>query len=114
MQGIKIINYADFEKLDMKVGEIQEVENIEGADKLYKLTVGVGKEVRTICAGIKEYYSHGDLKGKKIIVLINLEPRKLRGIESRGMLLAAGSVETKKCSLITPDDPNIEPGTKIS
>lgn len=109
MEGIATINFEDFEKLDLRVAEIQNVENIEGADKLYKLEISIGEEVRTICAGIKQFYNHDDLKGKKIIVLTNLKPRKLRGIESQGMLLAASNKEHTKISLISPDQ-DMEPG----
>ncbi len=103
MEGITTINFDDFEKLDLRVAEIQNVEDIEGADKLYKLEINLGDEVRIICAGIKEFYSHEDLKGKHIIVLTNLKPRKLRGIESQGMLLAASNKDHTKVSLISPD-----------
>ncbi|MBT3642897.1 methionine--tRNA ligase subunit beta [archaeon] len=113
MENVAMIEYEDFSKLDMRVAEIQTVENIEGADKLYKLEVSIGEELRTICAGIKEYYSHDELLGKKIIVLTNLKPRKLRGIESQGMLLAAGNSDHTKISLITPDQ-EIEVGSKVS
>ncbi|MFH1451723.1 MAG: methionine--tRNA ligase subunit beta [archaeon] len=109
-----IINYKDFEKLDLRVAKIIKVENIEGADKLYKLTLddGTGKE-RTICAGIKPYYEAEKLQDKLIIIVANLAPRKLRGIESQGMLLAAGNADRTKISLLTPDQ-DIEPGSKIS
>jgi len=113
MEGIKIIGYEDFEKLDLRVGEIEDIEDIKGADKLYKLKVSIGDEVRTICAGIKEFYSHDDLRGKKVIVITNLSPKKLKGITSQGMLLAAGSKVEHICSLLTPDS-NVAPGTKIS
>ncbi|MEN7982230.1 MAG: methionine--tRNA ligase subunit beta [Nanoarchaeota archaeon] len=93
MEGI--IQFEDFAKVDLRVGEIKEVEEIEGADKLWKLSVDLGKEIgeRTICAGIKEYYSKEELMNKKIIVVVNLAPRKMRGIESQGMLLAASEDE---------------------
>ncbi len=114
MQNIKTIQYQDFEKLDLRVAQIKEVEDIEEADKLYKLTIDVGEpETRTICAGIKKHYTKEELKDKKIIVLTNLSPRKLRGIESQGMLLAAGDKETNTCILITPEK-DIVSGTKIS
>jgi len=113
MAGIASIEYSDFGKLDLRVGKIEKVEEIEGADKLYKLTVDIGTEKRTICAGIKEYYSAKELKGKLIIVLVNLQPRILKGVESQGMLLAAGNKEAKTCVLITPDKETL-PGTKIS
>jgi len=72
----------------------------------------LGEEVRTICAGIKEFYSKDDLKGKKIIVVANLAPRKMRGIESQGMLLAASNKDHTKVSLISPDQ-DIEPGSIV-
>ena len=112
MEGVTIIEYADFEKIDLRVAEIQNVEDIPKADKLYKLEISLGEETRTICAGIKEFYSHNDLKGKKIIVLTNLTPRKLRGIESQGMLLAASSPDHTKVSLISPDQ-DMESGSQV-
>ena len=103
-----------WEKLDLRVAQIRKVEDIEGADKLYKLTVDVGElGERVICAGIKPYYQKDKLKNKKIIIISNLEPRVLRGIESKGMLLAAGSKEKSKCVLLTPDS-DVENGSKIS
>ena len=114
MENIKLIQYEDFTKLDLRVAEIKQAEEIEGADKLYKLTLDVGElGQRTICAGIKEHYTKEELQNKKIIIIANLEPRTLRGIESQGMLLAAGNKETNACVLLTPDK-DIEPGTKIS
>ena len=100
-------------KLDKRVAEKKEAEEIEGADQLYKLTITLGDETRTICSGIKEHYTKEELKGKKIIVLTNLKPRKLRGIESQGMLLAAEDKETNTCILIAPEK-DTPPGTKIS
>jgi len=80
------ITYEDFAKLDLRTAKILEVEEIEGADKLYKLTLN---NKRTICAGIKPYYNKEELIGKTTIIIANLEPRKLKGIISEGMLLAA-------------------------
>jgi len=94
------ITYEDFTKLDLQTAKIIEVEEIEGAGKLYKLTLELGKEKRTICAGIKEFYSKEELKNKTIIIIANLEPRKLRGVESNGMLLAA---DDGKPILLTTD-----------
>ncbi len=86
-----IVNFDDWSKVDLRVAQILEVEEIEGADKLWKLTIDIGDEKRVICAGIKEHYSKEELKDKKIIVFTNLAVRKMRGIESQGMLLAAVS-----------------------
>lgn len=107
-----IISYEDFEKLDLRVGEIIKVEEIAGADKLYKLTIDIGEETRTVCAGIKQYYSRDELKGKKIILLANLAPRKLKGIESQGMILAAVSDDENEVVLLSPES-EIEVGAKI-
>lgn len=107
-----IISYEDFEKLDLKVGEIIKVEEIPKADKLYKLTINIGEETRTVCAGIKEYYSKDELKGKKIILLANLAPRKLKGIESQGMILAASTENHEEVILISPEA-DIDVGSKV-
>lgn len=106
------ISYEDFAKLDLRVGEIIKVEEIEKADKLYKLTIDIGEETRTVCAGIKKYYSKDELKGKKIILLANLAPRKLKGITSEGMLLAAVNGDESEIVLLSPES-EIETGSKI-
>lgn len=91
MEGI--VNFEDWEKLEFRVAQVKQVEEIEGADKLWKLTLDVGEEIgeRIVCAGIKQHYSKEELEGKKLIVFVNLAPRKMRGVESRGMILAAVS-----------------------
>lgn len=106
------ITFDDFIKLDLRVAEIKACEDIEGADKLYKLTIDMGEE-RLIVAGIKQHYSKEELVGKRIAVVANLEPRKLRGIMSHGMLLAASNDDKSSVVLLTPDKavPN---GSKIS
>ncbi len=106
------INFSDWEKLDLRVGEIIEVEEIENADKLYKLTIDIGEEVRTVCAGIKQYYSRDELKGKKIVLLANLALRKLKGIESKGMILAAVTDDEKEVVLLSPES-DVEVGSKV-
>ena len=113
MEGIKNISFEDFEKLDLRVAEIKKIEEIEEADKLWKLTINVGNlGERVICAGIKEHYSQKELKGKKIIIVSNLEPRKMKGILSEGMLLAAVSNGHENISLLTLDK-DMENGTRI-
>lgn len=95
----KLINYAHFSELDIRVAKISAVEAIEGADRLWKLTLDVGEvEVgglgqRTVAAGIKQYYSADDLLGKLVVYLANLEPKTLRGVESQGMILAADTTD---------------------
>jgi methionyl-tRNA synthetase len=83
------IGIEDFAKVEMRVGQIQTAERIAGADKLLKLTVDIGTEVRQICAGIAQYYEPEKLIGRKVAVVTNLAPRKLRGVESNGMIVAA-------------------------
>jgi methionyl-tRNA synthetase len=106
------ITFDDFLKVDLRVAEIKTVEDVEGADKLYKLTIDIGEE-RTIVAGIKLHYSKEELVGKKIAVVTNLEPRKLRGILSHGMLLAASS-EDKSSVVLLALDKDIPNGSRIS
>lgn len=90
-----LIQYDDFAKLDIRIATITAVEAIEGADRLYKLTLDVGEPdtgglgIRTIAAGIKRWYQPEDLVGKQMVYLANLQPRMLKGVESQGMLLAA-------------------------
>jgi methionyl-tRNA synthetase len=83
------IGIEDFAKVEMRVGQIKTAERIVGADKLLKLTVDIGTEIRQICAGIAQYYEPESLIGRKVVVVVNLAPRKLRGVESNGMVVAA-------------------------
>ena len=83
------IAIEDFAKVEMRVGQIKTAERIVGADRLLKLTVDIGTEIRQICAGIAQYYEPEALIGRKVAVVVNLAPRKLRGVESNGMVLAA-------------------------
>jgi len=107
---IEMISYDYFKKLDIRVALVEKVEKVPKADKLYKLTIDLGTEKRTLVAGLAEHYEEGDLVGKKIVILANLEPRKLRGVESQGMLLAA--VDGDNVSILTPDK-DLKPGSKI-
>lgn len=106
------IFYNDFAKLDLRVAQIKAVEDIEGADRLYKLLIDIGEE-RTIVAGVKAFYSKEELVGKKIAVLANLEPRTLKGVESRGMLLAA-SLDDKSALGLLVLDKDLPVGAKIA
>ncbi|MBD3196816.1 MAG: methionine--tRNA ligase [Candidatus Lokiarchaeota archaeon] len=107
---IDMIEYNNFKKLDIRIATVEEVEDVPKADKLYKLTINVGEEKRTLAAGLAEYYKPEELIGKKIAVLVNLEPKKLRGVLSQGMLLAA--VDGENVSVLTPDK-DIPSGAKI-
>jgi methionyl-tRNA synthetase len=95
------ITIVDFAKVEMRVGEVLSAEPIPGATKLLKLQVDIGTEVRQVCAGIAEYYPPEQLVGMKIILVANLQPRKLRGVESNGMILAASVGEKGKPILAT-------------
>ena len=97
----EVIEYSDFAKLDIRICTIKNAEKVEGADKLLKLTVKVGTENRILMAGIAESYKPEDIIGKQIPMLFNLAPRKLRGVESQGMILAA-DIEGKAV-LLHPD-----------
>lgn len=83
------IGIEDFTKVEMRVGQVKTAERIVGADKLLKLTVDIGSEIRQICAGIAQFYEPTSLIGRKVVVVTNLAPRKLRGVESNGMIVAA-------------------------
>jgi methionyl-tRNA synthetase len=83
------IGIEDFAKVEMRVGQVKSAERVQGADKLLKLMVDIGDEVRQIVAGIAEVYAPETLIGRKVAVVVNLQPRKLRGVESNGMIIAA-------------------------
>jgi len=91
----EIIQYEDFSKMDIRSGTILQAEKVEKADKLLKLTVDIGYEQRTIVSGIAQHFSPEEIVGKKVLVLVNLAPRKLRGIESAGMILMAEDAHGK-------------------
>lgn len=111
---METIKFEDFSKLDLRIARIKNVEDIPNADKLYKLVIDVGElGERTICAGIKQHYKKEELIGKEIVIVANLEPRKMKGIESQGMLLAACNEDHTKVILLQPEK-EIEEGSKIS
>lgn len=105
-----MITYEDFSKIELKVAKILEAERVENSEKLIKIKIKVGDKEKQIVAGIGKFYNPQDLINKLIVIVDNLEPRKLLGIESQGMLLAASNEE--KISLIVPDK-EIEDGSQI-
>ena len=107
-----IISFKDWQKLDLRVGKILKVEDHPDADKLYVIEVDLGTEKRKLVAGLKQHYDKKKLKGKKCIVFTNLEPAKIRGIESKGMVLTAVNYDHSKVFLIAPED-DIELGSKV-
>jgi methionyl-tRNA synthetase len=102
------IDFDTFESIDIRVGRIEAAEGIEGADKLARLEVDIGAETRQIVAGIKQLHDLDDLVGEKVVVLANLEKAELFGVESNGMVLAAG----EEADLLTTHG-DAEPGTKV-
>ena len=112
------IAFEDFAKADLRVARIVEAEDHPNADRLLKLELDDGSgEPRQICAGIKGHYEAGELVGKHIVIVANLAPRKIRGEESRGMLLAASDAakgsEERSVVLLTPMG-EIGPGAVVS
>ena len=105
-----MITFDDFKKVDLKIARITEAEEVAGAEKLLKLQIDLGGEKRQIVAGIKKSYQARDLIGREIVVVANLEPRMVMGIESNGMLLAA-SDDTGPV-LLGPDK-DVLPGSGI-
>lgn len=105
-----MIAFDDFKKLEIRIGKIISAEKVEKTNKLIRLEVDLGETKRQLVAGIAPYYEPEELLNKEIPVLINLEPRKIRGIESHGMLLAA--LEGERPVLLHPDR-EIPPGSII-
>ncbi len=107
------IGIEDFAKVEMRVGQIKTAERIVGADKLLKLTVDIGTEIRQICAGIAPFYEPEKLIGRKVAVVVNLAPRKLRGVESNGMIIAASVGPEGRPVLAGFPDEDVEIGSRL-
>ncbi len=105
------IPFEDFKKLDIRIGKVISAERIEGADKLLKLIFDLGDEERQVLAGIAEFVDDpSTLIGKEMPVLVNLEPRRMKGLESNGMILAASTGE--KPVLLMPEE-DVPPGSIV-
>ncbi|HEY8345704.1 MAG TPA: methionine--tRNA ligase [Symbiobacteriaceae bacterium] len=111
-EGVALIDYEDFAKVDLRVATIVAAERVPKADKLLKLELEVGDERRQIVSGIAQHYQPEDLIGKRIILVANLKPKKLRGIESYGMLLAATAPDGT-LSLVTVDKADFPSGARV-
>ena len=105
-----MISYDDFSKLELRIGKIVEADNHSNADKLYVLKVDTGEGIIQMVAGIKKSYTTEELVGKHVVVITNLEPRTVRGVESHGMVLAAQSGDT--ISVLIPDK-EVAPGAVV-
>jgi len=109
------ITIDDFAKIDLRVGIVKSAERIEGT-KLLKLIIDLGNETRQIISGIAEFYMPEELVGKRVIVVTNLKPKKIRGFESQGMILAAGCKEDEEKGIkprILTVDGEVPAGTKV-
>jgi len=105
------INFDDFSKIDLRTATIVEAEKVEKADKLLKFKVDTGVDIRTVVSGVAESFTPEELVGKQVMILLNLAPRKIRGIESQGMFLLTTKPDGK-LSFVTPDD-HVENGIEI-
>ena len=105
------IQFDDFGKIDIRVGTVLEAEKVAKTKKLLKLKIDTGIDKRTVVSGIAEYYEPEDLIGKQVSILVNLEPKKLKGIESQGMILCAENVDGT-LSVVTPDK-NVRNGSEV-
>jgi methionine--tRNA ligase beta chain len=112
VEATPMIQYDDFVKVQLRVARVIEVAEHPNADRLIVLKVDLGDEQRTICAGIKANYAPEELLGKNVVVVANLAPRKLRGIESHGMLLAATDAATEDVVVLTTDKV-VGPGSSV-
>lgn len=106
-----MITFEDFKKLDLRVAIVESAERVENSDRLLRLQVDDGQGERQLVAGLGQYYSPEDLVGRRIVIVANLEPKTLMGLESQGMLLAADSEELGPV-LLMPDK-DIAAGSKI-
>jgi methionyl-tRNA synthetase len=106
------IVYDDFGKLDLRVGRIVSAEKVQKADKLLKLEVDLGFEVRTIVSGIAAHFKPEDITGRQVTVVANLAPRKMRGIESNGMILMAED-KSGKLHFVNPDN-DVDAGSPVT
>lgn len=111
--SVPMITFDDFAKIDLRVGVVVEAKDHPNADKLLVLKVDIGTEQKQIVAGIRGHYQAADLVGRRIVVVANLAPRKMRGEESQGMLLAASNGDKSKVIVISPSA-EIEAGARVS
>ena len=105
------ITIDDFNKVDLRIAEVLEAKRVAGADKLLELRIKIGDTTRTLVAGIAQQYAPETLVGRKIVVVANLQPRRLRGVESQGMLLAANDGD--RAILLAPDQ-DVPSGVRVS
>ena len=105
------VSFAEFKKLDIRVALVKSVQEHPNAQKLYVLKIDIGGEERQIVAGLRPYYTPEQLTGRRVVVICNLEPAMLRGVQSQGMLLAAA--DGARVMALQPDS-DAAPGAKVS
>lgn len=106
----KIVSYEEFSKMDLRIGKVVKTELVQGSRNLVKMLIDIGGENRQAVAGIAQYYNPKDLEGKSVAVIANLQPRKMFGLESNVMILAAE--DDKTVSILLPDR-SVKTGSKI-
>ncbi len=109
-----ICTYQDFQKIQLRVAEVIEADFHPNADKLLRLRIRLGERTKQICAGIRGFYEPQQLLGRRLVVVDNLEPRKIRGEISEGMLLAAREPASGRLALVTVDAPDIASDSPVS
>jgi len=106
----KIVSFEEFSKMDLRIGKITKAEPVAGSKNLIKMLIDVGGETRQAVAGVAQYYSPKDLEDKHVAVIVNLQPKRMFGIESNVMILAAE--DEKNVSVLLPDRP-VKVGSKV-
>ena len=106
------VSFEEFKRLDLRVALVEKAELVAGTDKLVRLSLRLGAERRQIVAGVADQYTPDELEGKRIVVVRNLQPRTVRGVESQGMLLAAVE-KSGKLALVTPDREGVD-GSRVA
>ena len=104
------VTFDEFKRIDLVIGRIVSVENHPNADKLYVMQVDLGSETRQVIAGLRPYYETDQLVGKSVVVVTNLQPAKLRGVDSNGMLLAAQDGDSV---IILKPETDVSPGSHV-
>jgi methionyl-tRNA synthetase len=105
------ISFEQFQQMDLRMAKVIAAEKVAKTKKLLKLTVQTGMDERTVVSGIAEHYSPEDLIGKNVLMLVNLAPREIKGIESQGMILMAENAEGKLCALMSDE---VQPGNIVA
>jgi methionyl-tRNA synthetase len=107
------ITFDEFQKMDIRIGKVLDAEPVPKTDKLLKMTIDTGLDRRTVVSGIAEHYTAEEMVGRQVTILVNLAPRKIRGVESQGMILMAENAEGK-LALVSSDDAELMNGSTVA